>query len=257
MRFNIALSLCLSLFLIGGATWSRFATGDKLEANLIAVEKTRQANKDYYDDVVLPVLENSATSSAPAAEPLTGTDLVGRQLILDYVSLAQSGQADESSVQSLADQYVESIPTLVAPEQISYSDIKIGPNTLESFAKYSVDLTKIQTDYSNQMGRLNPAALTGDKESLSAYAQYALASSRIYRETAERLRSLAVPPALAQNHFLLINTYLSNASAMDAMTKIVTDPATGFAGMMLLGDSVPKEQELLVKIGEILTSNGV
>jgi hypothetical protein len=256
MRYGVYLAVFFSIILIGMASWVRFDAGRAGEI-AIGLEEVRMAevSQQAFEASVKDYLEKPATSTAPV-EKLTSTDLIGRQLLSDYVSLATNNQANDSSILALANQYIESIPTLVAADAISYGEIKIASTNEGTMSKYSSELVKIQGEYAKQYEGLNTMSLSSEA-SAETYASFATRAAKVYRDTALKLKNMMVPAPLAQNHFLLVNIYLTNAAAMDAISKISDDPATAFAGIVLLGESIVEEQELLVKIGEILLSNDV
>lgn len=247
MRSGIILAIIVSLILVGGASWSRLSSS-KSVPNLIAVEQNRAADAAQLQEVL--VNYQNPTSTPVSVEPLTGTDLIGRQLILDYIGLAQSGEATEENLSILAERYVESIPTLIIARKISYTDLNIVPNSRASLINYAAAIEKIYLNYSSKL--------------MGAYSeestQMAAASSKmsyIYSETADKLTRLIVPSELAEAHLLLINTYLGNSAAMEAVAKMEADPASAFAGLIALKSSSEKEQEALSEIEEILKDNGV
>lgn len=255
MRFNLALALSLSILLVGGASWSRFAQSQKAETNLQLVKAEQKASEEYYESVLAPLLAESASTTPSSAGPLTGTDLISRQLITDYVTLATEGGANDSNINILADRYIESIPTLISQEMVAYADIRVVSNNQSSLKKYSEELVRIQREYAQEASLLKPQPLIGGLS--EDYYEYASSMAATYRKVATSLASVNVPTILAQDHIELVNTYFANATAMEAISKIAKDPATGFAGMVLLGESIGKEQAFLEKIGKVLTSNGV
>jgi hypothetical protein len=255
MRYRVYVSIFLSLILIGMAFWTRFSNIEKKKISLEEVKRAEDLQNSF-DDLVEDYLNTPTTTPAGPVE-LTSTDLIGRQLLGDYVSLAVNGRANDSSILSLADQYVENIPTLIVPNTISYSDVKVAANNKDNLAKYSLELIRVQREYNSQYSSLNPNMVGEGSNLAKQYANFAFSAAQVYRDTATKLKNLSVPPVLAQNHYQLVNIYLSNAAAMEAVAKISSDPATAFAGIVLLGESVLKEQELLSKIGEVLISNGV
>ena len=74
---------------------------------------------------------------------------------------------------------------------------------------------------------------------------------------AKKLEILPVPTSLAFDHLLLINSYLSSATAMGAISKMETDSVAGFSGMVILNDNLKKEDILIAEISQILTSHGL
>ena len=258
MRARLILAFSVSIMLIGVATWSRFAFVDKPPANIVAVTDAGSSLDDSQEVLKDFLAVKTATSTLPAAseKPVTDTDLIGRQLILDYVGLAASGGAGTESIDALANKYIESIPTLNRAPVLSYADLKTVTNTRANFQSYADKITKIYKSYEAGM----KAAGLSDESNYSlnpALYSSAAAFSKIYEDTATALKNMPVPGALLQSHLGLINTYLSNAEAMVAVSNTQENSAAAFAGLVALNENIDKEQESLTEITRILTSNGI
>jgi hypothetical protein len=251
MRRRIVLALFASVVLIGMASWSRFSGGEA-EENSLAVVENNEGKETYYDKLVKDYLETSTTTTNVSPENLTGTDLIGRQLILDYVDLASRGQATEANLNALAEKYVESIPTLIVSKKLNYFDLKVMPNNKTDFKNYSAAIEKIYLDYISKM--------TEDSydENMVGSENTALVLDigNIYQETASVLQKLPVPAALVEAHLKLTNAYFENASAMNSVAGVDTDPASSFAGLIIVKNNLEKEEDALSKIREILAENG-
>lgn len=255
MRARLILAFSVSIMLIGVATWSRFASADKPPANIVAINQA-EINLDDSEEVLNDFLTPKTTVSVDPAESLSSTDLIGRQLILDYVGMAASGGAGTESIDALANKYVESISTLNNAPSISYTDLKTVSNTRANFQNYADKITKIYKAYEVDMKEAgineeNIKAL--DPTLYSSTATF----SKIYDEAATGLKNIPVPVVLLQSHTDLINTYLSSAGAMKAVSNTELDSARAFAGLVALNENIDREQGLLKEIAQILTSNGI
>ncbi len=247
------MALSASLVLIGGASWTRFNHSN--QAGLVAVAGNNLPQNTYdYDALTSTYL---ATSTQPGQDntPLTPTDLVGRQLVIDYLGLAENGQVSDDSLNALADKYVESIPTLVTTSSKTLFDLKVTSNTSEAFQTYA---SKIQTIYSNYASTLLSSSSNPDSVSLGPQSTaIAVKMAKIYQGAANSLLALSVPSQLAQAHLDLINLYLQDATAAEAISSSDDDPASSFAGLVAFKGNAQKEQEILGNIQKILTDNGV
>ena len=254
MSFRIALALSLSVILVGVASWDRFIGVEKSNPTISIVENTNtEAQDKYYQELMKGYTE---TSTSTATKKLTGTDLIGRQMIIDYVDLSTSGQASSDNINALAERYVESIPTLNNARKASILDIKVVSNSKTSFQNYSNEISSIQSQYAKDTDNLynkNPNI----NELGKAYYGFSSSMSTIYNELANKLMETPVPGSLVQKHLELINIYLSNASAVEAMSKTEEDPATSFAGIIALKENTNREGLVLNEILKILTENNV
>lgn len=256
MRFRLALAFSVSLLLIGAASWSRLAKADKPEPSIVAVEQKAAENK-YISDVFNNTLEEDmATSSSVSTEPLTGTDLVGRQLIMDYLGLASNGQATEVNIAALADRYAESIPTLNSAPTVRYDEIKVVPNNQANFQHYAEEMTKIHGEYVSTMLEAAPN-ISDTSSSVSDFYPFAGTAHTIYSNTARKMAGISVPATLGEAHIKLVNIYLSSAAGMKALSLANTDSASAFAGLIVMSENNKEEKTLLDEIGRALESHGI
>ncbi|OHA89606.1 MAG: hypothetical protein A3C70_02520 [Candidatus Zambryskibacteria bacterium RIFCSPHIGHO2_02_FULL_43_14] len=255
MGFRLALAISVSVVLIGVSSWYRFGTTGYVQPNVVAIDQLGTSNDDYAEilnDFTIPKTSTSSVISAP----LTNTDLIGRQLILDYVGLAGSGQATEANIISLANQYAENITIFNKATKIGAQDIKTVSNTKVNLENYSDNLAKI---YMKHAGAINkayaekPSADALDKMSYS----FAKNASATYTNTATELKNLTVPLILAATHLELVNIHLSSASAMNAIFEAEEDPITAVAGFIIVNENLDKEITVLKEIEQILQTNAI
>lgn len=143
MRNRVAFALFLSLLLVGTATWMRSENySENPSYSLTEVKNTSPKDDSFSIESFLGIKENKAESEEVE---LSKTDIIGRQLILDYVELATSGQATEANIAALAERYVESIPNLNTVTKISPFDVKSVANNLANFQRYNDEASIIET----------------------------------------------------------------------------------------------------------------
>lgn len=255
MPFRIALALSLSVMLVGAASWWRFSTVQYVKPVLTTVEQL-----DAYglsdDDFIRDFTEPKPEEVIVKKEPLSQTDIIGQQLIMDYIGLATSGGAGPQSINALAEQYASIIPTLSKPDKLGYQDVKMAPNTTSSLKIYSEELGKIYVTHSLNINKIYTSGIEGvslDK----AYYSFAKEASLEYRNVVNELRKLPVPLPLATFHLELINIHLSNLAAMESIAQAQEDPLVAFAGFVSANESSGREVAALEEIGKILKTNGI
>jgi hypothetical protein len=256
MKSGIILAIVVSLFMVGGAVWKRSSATGKSAPTIITVE-TFGNDEESYEEYLREFLSPSEVGrAAPHESNPSAADMIGRQMIMDYIGLASSGGAGAASIDLLAERYVESIPTLNKAAVISLADIRAVPNTKGNFKNYADEITVIYKTYVESM---NKARLPENNINILNPGFYSstFAISMAYAEAAAKLKSMQVPGALAQAHLQLTNSYASSAWAMDSVSKADEDSANAFAGLIILNESVRKEEELLKEIARILTANGI
>ena len=222
-------------------------------ATLTAVERPLASNE--YEDLIRNYLENTPTSTSTPAD-LTNTDLIGRQLLTDYLNLNSAGQATDANINILADRYIESIPTLISTDKLTYTNLQSVPNNKANFIKYANDLALIQTEYAQKASGVSTKVVGASSFGPTYYA-YTNSMSEIYAEIALKLQQTPAPIALVQKHLELTNNCLSSVAAMSAIAKTERDPASSFAGIILVSENIDVEQQILEAIEQVLKQNGV
>lgn len=255
MRVRLALAFSIALLFVGLASWYRLANTNEVPANILAVE-TSSDNPNYGD--ILPEFTGLETASTTPREtkPLSNAGLLGRGLILDYVDLVASGQADDKSLLALADRYAESVPTFSVAPTISYRNLQGVSDTETNLRSYASSLELIHQEYAESVRRSaldnsNPVNLGPSMSAL--LSDFSLA----YEVAASRLKNIPVPLSLVPLHLELVNSYLSSATAMRAITKSDEDPALAFAGLANLNVNLNKESLILGEIARNLNADGI
>lgn len=246
MHARLALALFVSIALVGGALWTRLSNNATVKYELALVEPGGDSQfSDYF----------GSAGDIRAAKTIPKTELLGQQLILEYMALATNGQASDDAVAALAEKYVDSIPTLTQTKTVSYEELKIVTNNKKNFEKYASEITEIHKTYVESVER------NYSKSSLdtldSAFYSATSDISGIYGKTASELKSMAVPSAIATLHLELINTYLMNAESMRAISGTENDSTKAFAGLIALSNNTDKEAAVLLEISRVLNENGI
>src|SRR3989344_4032362 len=248
MKPGLALSLTISVLLIGVASWYRFGTVKVSQPNLVAVELTEGDYEEIVEDFTGP---KEVSPIATSTKPLTSTDLVGRQLISDYVSLAGSGQVTDADILALADRYVEGLPTLSSAPTISYTDLKLVSDNKNNFQNYADTLTKIFNEYQASTNKIQ--INESDLETLSpAFYSSVATLSTAYASATFKLKIVAVPSSLGPSHLELVNIYLSTVAATNAISKTEQDSTAAFAALIHLNKDLERRTALLEEIAQIL-----
>lgn len=253
MRLRLALALSISVLFIGTALWFRPTTTDT-QSGIIAVEQFG-VDKEYDEELLRDFLEPRTAGTTSPENSLSNTEIIGRQLILDYVDLAGSGEATEEDITALAERYAEGIRNLNPAQSISRADIKVIPNTQINLQNYADSLTKIYKEYAESIKR----GQIGASPSILNQALYLFARvfSAAYTDIALKLKNMPVPDLLVSTHVQLVNNYFSSAAAMEAVSKTENDSTSAFAALVALNENVDKETALLDEITQILTANGI
>ena len=253
MRARIISALLLSVVLIVGATWLKFDRNNPAEASLVSVENKPGQDTDTY----IPTSEANLSNpvSTTTEERLTTTDLVGRQMIIDYLNLANAGSVTKESLDNLAEKYVDMVPSLATSPQISPAEIKLVTNSKNNFISYDEITTKIETERIKIINNIYASNGVSDILDVKFY-KLAGAVGVAYENAAKRFLDIPVPALLAPAHTKLINNYLSTASGMKSISELDKDSITAFSGAIALNKSIGEEKMIVNEIIAILLKNG-
>src|SRR5581483_5494792 len=199
------------------------------------------SNEDM-DALLTPISTSTAIQEAPSQPKLTNTDAIGRGLIGDYLSIAASGNdINDKTLTELANKYINVIPTLIKYDQVTEVDIKIVPDSKENLENYASAILKIHSDYAAAVTGANTSEVFSSSNTQELYSTTKVFSSA-YKTAAKELEALSVPKSVSTDHLKLINSYLSSAAAMSAVSDTESDAATAFAGLMAIRSNVAKEE---------------
>jgi hypothetical protein len=250
MRPGVIIALTASLVVVGWATWYRHVSSLGSTPSLAAISR-EDVPQAYYDELTAQFKAASTKSVAPTdTEPLTTTDLIGRQLVSDYLELTQNGQASGNNLEKLGERYAQSLSQLTQAQQITVQDITIVETSPESLNAYMIQLSSIYQKYAPAFTR------TPESSAIKYIAQknfeFVSHTAQTYKEQADELNGLPVPAALVQSHIQLVNANLLNAAAFEAAAQMDTDPAVGLAGIITVSQNAAREGAVLNQMIAIL-----
>lgn len=253
MKPGIILALILSLVLVGGAAWLRLSSSKNVQKNDLISLNNEPQEAPTYQELYGEFLSDKSTTASESERALTGTELVGRQIMIDYLALSGSGQATPANLQALAEKYVESIPTLHTSVTIGYQDIKTTKDSRESWAIYSSELSRIYSAHKDDFIETKVDVVKDNLDN-NHYNLLSKAASS-YELQARELKNIIVPLAFTSVHVRLVNVNLSLAAALNAASNTENDPASGFAGLIKIAPDMNEEQLVLSEISTILSKN--
>ena len=255
LRKRTIIAFSLSLFLVGGALWFRFVQIPPYHREELISLKSVDTDVFSDEEVFLADLIKASSTPQISAEPLTQTDLVSRQLFSDYIELSSGGNRSLGNIKALASKYAESILKNTEQNTVKVEQLIIVPNSEESLSVYGKIIMNLRNKNKNLISLHYGNGVT-DINSL-AFQKFILEASELYQDAVNELLLTAVPAILADNHIALINNYLSSSRAMQALSKISSDPISAYTALNTQAKNTKEEDELLLKIQIALISNGI
>src|SRR3989344_1475306 len=259
MRIQLALAFSISVVLVSAASWWRFSRVEYERPALTIVEELDAyeiSDEDFLKDFTATQQAGSAVSPSPQTrENMSDTDMLSRQMMLDYIELSASGQITQKNIDSLITKYVDQIPNLGRVELLSTKNLTLVEDNAENFQKYADALTLVHKNYSQSLAK-NYFGQNINSLSPETYSLINTFSSA-YSVAAESLRQIAVPNSLAEIHLKLLNSYLESSSATKTLSQDDSDPASAFAGLIKFKTNAAEEESIRAEITQLLTSKGI
>ncbi len=250
MRFSILSALFVSVALIGGAGWFKTTNVKNPPQTITPVDRASDSGLDTYTPT--SVADLSANSLDEGGANLTTTDLVGRQLISDYLSLAGGSDVSEESLTKLGEKYANSIAEIESSTKIDPSTLTTVSDTKANLEKYSEELSLVENSRVDELNRISENESVANE---SLIYKTAGDISSIYEDAGERLMSISVPSSLLTLHTNLVNSYLSVSAGMKSLSKVEEDSVLSFAGVISAQSGIKAGQTIVRDIVEILIKN--
>jgi hypothetical protein len=255
-RWQLKISIFIAVILIGGSLWFRFFNIGTQSSGLVAVTNPSANMQNDQENLVPTASTTASVSASTTPENLTQTDLIGRQMFMDYMSLAQNGQATPENITALANTYSDNIVGLSQPIQLKITDLKILDSSPANLQSYETNLSTLYIKYQLLM---RAQIKTGADFGVVGpdLVNFARNLSSLYQKEADEMKVWKVPQILAVDHLALIDSYLSSAHAYKQFSNVSTDPAGAFSAIATQKQRDADEQTALTNIDKILFSNGI
>lgn len=251
-RLNLTLSILVSLFFVGGAIWLRDSRSEEQNGNT-GLESVQKQELAIFEGTPQDIYLGEKDTST---ENLNQTDLLGRQLFSDYLTLSSKGQVSQDKLNSLANSYADSILNLQTSPKIDRSRITITSDSQANLSKYGTAIISMRIRYGDTVER--QASQTGVKNADDPKVENLMtAISQTYKQAVQELINTPVPQSLADNHVRLINNYLSSAEATRAIANAESDPMGAYAALNVHAKNNEEESVLLGNIQAVLAANGI
>ena len=230
-RIRFIGALVVSVALIGGALWFRFVRIAPYSAHIVSVSELEQRSsedaflKDLYSATTTPRVTSTTT--------LSQTDLIGRGILTDYLSLKSKGEVTPDNLVSLADKYAESIINLdIETRKASLNQIMVLPDSEANLATYGNTITNIRSKYKALIIAQHTGSGIADING-ATFSTFMGAAGKLYQASANELLLVRVPVSLAGNHLDLINNYLENAEGMKLISNTSKNPLKPYAALTI------------------------
>ncbi|MEI6660298.1 MAG: hypothetical protein WCK91_02650 [bacterium] len=170
----------------------------------------------------------TSSDSAINKENLSEDDVASREFFAAVMSLQQSGNLTDASIQSVADAIGEKIVATPIDDIYKIDQLKTVPITKRSAIDYYAAITKIFVKYKDKsMGDelrfISQGLANKDPNAMRVAA--GVADS--YRSFGQDMIKIPVPDSLSKNHLEMANSYEKTAQSIEGMAKVLDEPIVG------------------------------
>lgn len=186
------------------------------------------SNKEY----ILAKKKILNKDNIPEGE-LTAEDQMAREFFALVVSLKQSGNLNEASMQTLANSIGKKVIATEISDVYTEDMLQIVSTTTATIRAYYNALQKLNTKYKGrdiggELALIGQAIATSDPQAL----RVAILSANDYRAFGKDLIAIPVPSSLAITHLQLANNYEKSAVSLESMSTILDSPTIGMTTLI-------------------------
>ena len=192
------------------------------------------------------------TESGGSAEPINENDALAREFFAVIMSLEQTGNLNEDSLNSVSEAIgkkivADPIVDIYTKNMLVLKDSSAG--SVEAYLEAFKNLLLKYKDRSigDELSLMASALKTNDKGAIKAVLDVAVA----YRAFGKDLVKVPVPSSLLDTHLDLANNYEKVAQSIEALAKIFTEPMTSMKGII----NYKRYNDALVSDIETLSDN--
>lgn len=187
------------------------------------------------------------------SKTITQNELLSRQFFATIMSLQQTGQLDDTAIQSISEAVGQQISTTPIADVYASSMLNIKADSFDAdlayFTAYGNLLAKYKdADLGSELTLVSQGILNQDPQAL--YATQTVASA--YRSFGRELIKIPVPSSVSTFHLALSNDYEKVANSIDGLTQVISDPIIGMRSILNYKKYVDALEADLNKISEIL-----
>ncbi len=166
-------------------------------------------------------------------QPLSENETLSREFFSVIMSLQQSGNLDETSIQAVSEtigQKVVAVPINDIYSRNMLLSIKTNPANIDTYyGDLATLFDKYQTkDIGKELTFISVGLTTSDPQ---AFAEASIIATD-YKSFGKDLMEIEVPNTLANAHLSLANNYEKIGQSIEEMTKMLEDPFSGMKAVI-------------------------
>ncbi|MFA6514710.1 MAG: hypothetical protein WCT42_00390 [Candidatus Paceibacterota bacterium] len=210
----------------GIADWEEYLWG--LDPN-----KNGPENKEFILAKKKTLEQNGVISMDDDSKQITDNEILSREFFATIISLQQTGEISQESLDSVAQAVGQKIEATPIPDIYKSDMLTIENDSALANQKYHEAISNLINSYENadigtELILVAEGLKTQDPQALYAAKTVAVA----YRSFGNDLTKIAVPRSLTQTHLSLANNYEKTAQSIEGLAKMLNDPTIGMSSII-------------------------
>ncbi len=160
--------------------------------------------------------------------PLTESETLSRDFFTIIMSLQQSGNLDEDSIQAVSEAIGKKVVVEPIPDIYTRKSVRVVESNSTTISNYYAAYMKLLVLYDgknigDELVFINQGLENNDPKAIEMIKSIAIA----YKGMGRDLIKVPVPNTLVNIHISLANNYEKVGQTIDGLTNLLTDPLTG------------------------------
>ncbi len=195
--------------------------------------KSGPENKEFILAKKKTLEQNGIITNMDDSESITDNDLLSRQFFATIISLQQTGELNEESMNSVSEALGQNVSPTPIPDMYEVKMLTVVSDSEESFNTYHDELGGLVSKYSNSdIGSELTFIIQGisNQDEQALYA--AITVARAYQSFGDNMIGLSVPRSLIPAHLSAANNYEKTGQSILDLSKVLSDPILGMKAIL-------------------------
>lgn len=229
----------------GIADWEEYLWG--LNPN-----KNGEKNKEIITEKKKLLTQNGVINIDDSSS-ITQNEMLSRQFFATIVSLQQTGELDQESINSVADAIGQSVTAMSIDDIYDINFLKIIEDSETAKENYSNSIKQLiikyqDYDIGSEMTLIAQGLANQDSQAL--YTAKSIAKA--YKDFGGEFVKIPVPRSIVQTHLSVANNYEKVGQSIEGLIQMLSDPIIGMKAVVTYKNYSDSLAQDLEKLSEIL-----
>jgi hypothetical protein len=195
--------------------------------------KNGPENKEFILAKKKDLIQSGDMTPADSSKPPTDNDVLSQQFFAAIVSLQQTGDLNQESMNSITQAVGKNVEAIPIPDFYTNSVLTIQSDSTVANANYRKALSKLVAKYADSdIGSELTIIIQGlnNKDPQALYAATTIADA--YQSFGKELIKIPVPKSLSTTVLSAANNYEKTGQTIKDLAKILSDPIIGMKALI-------------------------